>query len=525
MGFHVVARLPNLGLVSMAGNRDATECDVGVVDLVLARDAPFDALGRLLDQFEPHLVGLTAMSFQFPTAAAVGRWIKGRAPHVKVALGGYHATLVDPAELEGEEWCDFIVRGEGEVALRELVRATRRKASFADVPNLSWRGPDGRMRHNPRGPNLDLDELKPPDRDARLLGGYHMLGEPADVVETSRGCTHACKFCSIRGMYGRGIRYYSLDRVVADLRDCADRGARGVLFIDDNVTLNPERFEELCDRIVAEGLDDLSYHVQASATGLLARDSLVPKMGRAGFKVVFFGIESPDPAALKFFGKSVPVGGLRHLVRVLHDNGMISFGGFILGNPDDDARAFDRAVEFARWLDLDVPAFELLQPYPGTELRKELADRGLLVNPDDYSKYNGLFANARTRHLAPDALEREVLRCYYRYYSPRFLLGRLRQLGKVRRYWRFTWRIVRRYGGLALRSWLRGRSTGHGALDAFQRLRDSFRLRYRVTGPGGWAGRRDGPPGQRTAWLRTTTTRPPNAKTGASNSGMSGQKP
>ena len=113
----------------------------------------------------------------------------------------------------------------------------------------------------------------------------------------------------------------------------------------------------------------MEYHTQASPHGLLARNTLIPKMGKAGFSVVFFGIENIKPQNLKFFDKSIPVNKLKELVNGTHKNGIIEFGGFILGNPDDNLKDFDLNVRFAKMLDLDFPAFQIFTPFPKTELR------------------------------------------------------------------------------------------------------------------------------------------------------------
>ncbi|GAB4331632.1 MAG: radical SAM protein [Promethearchaeota archaeon] len=501
LGFWIAARLPNLGLVSMAGNRDGSECEVGVVDLLIVPGDLERNVKTLVDRFHPDLVGLNCMTFQFPTARRLAKFVKEEWDgEVSVAMGGYHPSLCveelvgDLPEQQGCDlsadrraapWVDYVVRGEGEHALRELVHALRGEGHLRDVAGLSWRGPDGRFRHNPPRPVADLSTILPPDRSARLVKrGYHAIGKPADVVETSRGCTNACKFCSITAMYGRGIRFYDLDRVVADVRDCADRGAKAVLFIDDNITLNAKRFEELCDRIVDEGLhEQLEFHTQASASGLLAREPLVEKMGKANFSVVFFGIENLKPRNLAFMDKRVPVGKLKRLVRALHDNGMISFGGFIFGNPDDGEADFWRNVEFARYLDLDFPAFQIMVPFPKTGTREDLMSAGLVSNPHDYAKYTGIYANVRTRHLEPEAMERLLLRCYYRYYTPGWFFRRLRRTKVVRKHGRYVMSVVRKYAPLALRSWLTSaglladrqspESPEDQVLERFRYLRDS----------------------------------------------------
>ncbi len=149
--------------------------------------------------------------------------------------------------------------------------------------------------HNPARPphRLEDKEIRLPKRDARVLKGYTMLGRQVDVIETSRGCTYDCSFCSIIEMRGRNFHTYSFDRVLADIRDARDHGARTIFLVDDNITLNVKRFEALCEAIIAAGLHKIDYFVQAMTSAIANHgETLAPLMRRAGFRYVFLGIEN-----------------------------------------------------------------------------------------------------------------------------------------------------------------------------------------------------------------------------------------
>src|SRR5205807_8411382 len=142
-------------------------------------------------------------------------------PDAKIVVGGYDPSLA--ADAYEEMNVDYIIRGEGEVAFRELLRALDSCPTDSHAPNagldhiggLSYRNAD-RWVHNPTRPphRLEDGEIRPPNRDARVLKGYTMLGRQVDVIETSRGCTYDCSFCSIIEMPGRNFFTYSFDRVL-----------------------------------------------------------------------------------------------------------------------------------------------------------------------------------------------------------------------------------------------------------------------------------------------------------------------
>ena len=133
------------------------------------------------------------MTFQRRTAGRIIDLVRALRPGVKVVVGGYDPSLAPEAyENMG---VDYLVRSEGEVTFRELLRALERGLGVDAISGLSWRNGDGWV-HNPARPphRLEDKEIRLPKRDARVLKGYTLLGRQVDVIETSRGCTFDCSF-------------------------------------------------------------------------------------------------------------------------------------------------------------------------------------------------------------------------------------------------------------------------------------------------------------------------------------------
>src|SRR5204863_4530081 len=131
----------------------------------------------------------------------------------------------------------------------ELLRALESGASVESIGGLSYRAPPGAgtvagFVHNARRSIAASGaiDLRLPNRAARVLTGYTLLGRPVDVVETSRGCTFDCSFCSIIEMRGRNFHTYPIERVLADIADARARGARAIFLVDDHITLDIRRF-------------------------------------------------------------------------------------------------------------------------------------------------------------------------------------------------------------------------------------------------------------------------------------------
>src|SRR5712692_1714167 len=307
---------------------------------------------------------------------------------------------------------DYIVRGEGELTFRELLRALERGGGFERICGLSYRDTDrrdnDRWLHNPDRPvhQLEDDEIRLPNRNARVLRGYTLLGRQVDVVETSRGCTYDCSFCSIIEMRGRNFHTYSLERVLNDIRDARDHGARTIFLVDDNITLNVRRFEELCYAIIEAGLNRLDYFVQAMTSSIASHgETLAPLMHRAGFRYVFLGIDNILEGDLQFLhaaakntardnGHNTGNATLR-AIDWLHQNKMYVVGGLIVGNPEDTLESIEANLNFARHY-VDWPYIQHPTPYPGTPMTQDFRERGLIMN-DRLEEYDGTTAVHRAR--------------------------------------------------------------------------------------------------------------------------------
>src|SRR5262245_7549087 len=409
----VAVRMPNGALSSIAGNVDPHH-RVAIADLVLVQRRVRETIERLVRELDPAIVGLSVMTFQRKTAKAIIRLLRNLEPRVRIAVGGYDPSLA-PEAWEGAEGADFILRGEGELPFRDLLRALESGGRLDEIAGLSYRDGD-RFRHNAPRPvsRLDGGEIRPPNRAARVLSGYTMLGRPVDVVETSRGCTFDCRFCSIIEMRGRNFHTFSFDRVLEDIRDARRHGARSIFLVDDNITLNVRRFEELCRAIVEAGLRDLDYIVQGMTSSIAnSGETLAPLMKKAGFRYVFLGIENvldEDLAFLRAKAKNAQREKGRNVgnatakaIDILHRNGMYVVGGLILGNPGDTPESVEANLQFARER-VDWPYIQHPTPYPRTPMSRELAEKGLIVN-DRMEDYDGTTAVVRTEHLTAEEIE------------------------------------------------------------------------------------------------------------------------
>jgi anaerobic magnesium-protoporphyrin IX monomethyl ester cyclase len=408
----VAIRMPNGALTSLAGNVDPHH-RVAVADLILVHRQVRETVTRLVRELNPEVVGLSIMTFQRRTAGRIIDLVRRLRPGVKIVVGGYDPSLAP--EAYEDMGVDYLVRSEGEVTFRELLRAIEQGTGVEHIGGLSYRNGEGWV-HNPARPphRLEDSEIRQPNRDARVLKGYTLLGRQVDVIETSRGCTFDCSFCSIIEMRGRNFHTYSFDRVLADIRDAYDHGARTIFLVDDNITLNVKRFEALCEAIIAAGLQKIDYFVQAMTSAIANHgDTLAPLMRRAGFRYVFLGIENILESDLQFLkasakntertnGQNTGNATLK-AIDYIRRNQMYVVGGLIVGSPSDTRESIEANLEFARRY-VDWPYIQHPTPYPRTPMTKDFRDQGLIMN-ERLEEYDGTTAVVRTEHLPAEEVE------------------------------------------------------------------------------------------------------------------------
>jgi radical SAM superfamily enzyme YgiQ (UPF0313 family) len=408
----VAIRMPNGALTSLAGNVDEHH-RLAVADLILCHRQVRETVTKLIQERDPEVVGLSVMTFQRGTAHRIIELARALKPRVKIVVGGYDPSLA-PAAYQ-EMGVDYIVRGEGEVTFRELLRAFESKRTLESIGGLTYRE-GGHWVHNPARPvhRLEDGEIRLPNRAARALGGYTLLGRQVDVVETSRGCTYDCSFCSIIEMRGRNFHTYSFERVLRDIRDARDHGARTIFLVDDNITLNVRRFEQLCHAIIDAGLNKLDYFVQAMTSPIASHgETLAPLMRRAGFRYVFLGIENILEGDLEFLHASAKNterengshngNATVRAIDWLHRNKMYVVGGLIVGNPDDTRESIEANLAFARRY-VDWPYIQHPTPYPRTPMTADFLKLGLIMN-ERVEEYDGTTAVVRTERVPAEEVE------------------------------------------------------------------------------------------------------------------------
>lgn len=327
------------------------------------------SISKYVKEIEPpYIFGFSVLTAAFKQALLVSKELKRRYPDSVILFGGIHPTAMSE-EVLSHGHIDIVLRGEGEKALLELYKCIKEKREFTHIDNISYRK-DDRIVHNQR--TLILDNL-----DEYPSFPYHLFDArkyDLGFVISSRGCPYRCIFCSNRVTTGRKYRFRSAEAIVEELDMLYHKYNRKyMLFLDDNLLVSRERIYSLIEEIKKKGFDKkMSFNFQARGDNV--DDKLLHDLYGAGFRSVFFGLETASEEIMKTVKKGETVAQCAEAVRMAKRAGFHTSATFIYGLPGETHRDRMDCVRLSRELKLDMVRYNNATPYPGTELY-EIAQR------------------------------------------------------------------------------------------------------------------------------------------------------
>ena len=329
-----------------------------------------------LRSLRPDIIGIANnYSFGLNDAMDLARLARVTVPTARIIMGGAHATL-DHNNLAQDSAVDFVVRGEGEETFRELVYALLQGQDVQGICGLSYRSPAGGVTVTPnRSLIQNLDEIPIPDRSLIKFQDYlkhpnyfHTMQAPVATAFTSRGCPFHCIFCSTQKTWGNRWRGRSAENMLKEVEYLKEQfGVREIAFQDDQFLGDRQRIIEFCKLVVQRNLE-MTFIVPPGNSPAFMNDELLKWMGRAGFYRLCFSVDVGTESAVKFAKKPVNLSKVRHLVRRANQNGIWTYGTFVIGFPFEKREDIWETVRYAYSLKLDFVRFYIAQPHFGSDL-------------------------------------------------------------------------------------------------------------------------------------------------------------
>ncbi len=336
---------------------------------------------------------------------------------------GTHVTPLPEATMNAFPALDYILHGEPELTLRELVdtlegihcapeqrstngqcwwpqldpdfRARLQKLfresdpgwipqwlgdsslneQLSGVAGLGWRRDGHVVTNKERRLIGDLDDLPLPRHDLLPLTDYRapLVGGPYGFVVTSRGCPGACRFCIKHVSYGSSVRFRSPESVLAEIDQLVQLGVQDIHMYADLFTVNRDHVMGICRGLI-EGQRRVRWTCNSRVD--YVDPEMLNAMARAGCWMISWGIESGDQAMLQRMRKGITPQATEQAVAWSREAGIRNWGYFIIGLPGETEESIRRTIDLAKRLPLDLALFHIAAPHPGTPFFFEVVENG-----------------------------------------------------------------------------------------------------------------------------------------------------
>jgi len=388
-----------------------------ILDLRIENDAA-QALQERIRVKKPMAVGITASTANIQNAAETAGQVKAIDSQISTIIGGWHASALPKETLINYPQFDYLIHGEGEVALANLTTRLAEGGSVEQTKSLAFRI-NGSVQVNPREELIaDLDSIPFPAMHKVPITRYHpspgtrnYLRLPSTGIAVGRGCPYRCLFC-YKGVWGTTVRFRSPENVLREIEGYIDRfGIRDFRFYDDAITFPKWGLKRFCEAVIDRKLD-ISWNCWSRVNDV--DEDKLRLMKEAGCYHIKFGIEFGTEKALKLAQKGANLDQARTAVALCKKVGIECKGSFIFGIPGETEEDCRKTLDFALEIAPDFATFYPFDPIPGSPFYHKI--RQGEIDPE--------------RDMIPRSVaERFADQAYKAFYlNRRFILGRLKSL-------------------------------------------------------------------------------------------------
>lgn len=420
----------NLGFVYIAGSLRKAGYDVDYYD-AMACFHNYDDIRSRIEASRPDVVCTTAITATVNDCLKVSKLAKEINPGVITVMGNVHPTFCwEELLCEHHDEIDYIVRGEGEITLPELLDCCFANGDPSSVPGVAfWK--DGAAFATPSSAYIhDLDSIEGA-WDLVDWKTYTYRPKPGSVlaiVNSSRGCNQYCSFCSQQLFWNRRWRAKSPEKFVAELEHLhTTYGVNAAMLADETPTLDRARWERILDLLVERSMD-FELFMETRVKDIIRDEDLISRYRKAGIVHIYVGVESTSQETLEKFAKDVSVEESRQAIRIINGEDIISETSFVLGMPYETKGSISNTMELAKYYSPDMAFFLAITPWPYANLYKELEP---YVSTRDYSKYNLIEPVVKPERMTIDDLRDELNRATRLFYMDKF--SKLRSMSSFKR--------------------------------------------------------------------------------------------
>lgn len=465
-----------LGSLSVAAALEQHGHTVGIFDALTYMDhtddkkhfgASWERVMAEVKSFAPDVVGIANLfSTQIEKSLLLPKLIKEMDANIKIIVGGPHAT-VRPQDFLSTGNFDFVILAEGEETAASLLEYLEGQRKLEDVHGIAYMH-NGQMKINQPEYIKNLDSIPFPAYHLVDMKMYFSMvfrgfsSRPQDpfykprreiTMITSRGCPYICTFCSIHPTMGYRFRVQSAEYVIKHIEHVVTKyGVEFIHFEDDNLTLNPSRFDAILDGI-AQGNIKFEWDTPNGVRADTLSRSLLEKIKLSGVSELRIAIESGVQDVLdKIVKKSLDIEKAKQVAIDCKELGIPLSSFFVIGMPGETKKDIQQTLDLAYQLMEKynvTPHVNIANPLVGTELYETAKQKGYLID-EDYTK-GFIFGTGRikTEEFSPEDLK-QMSTAFYKKVKRLYVMKTLSNPKKLAhniktliRYPRSTLRLIR----------------------------------------------------------------------------------
>ncbi|MCK4493224.1 MAG: cobalamin-dependent protein [Methylococcales bacterium] len=382
LGLTLTAIEPPFQIASYAAYLRNNGFSVAIIDANAENISPAETAQKV-KALNPLLTAVIVYGNQ-PSASTQNMTISGKIVNaVKtgsdsfVVLGGLHASAL-PKQTFEQENADFIIEGEEQIPLKELLEYLKGDKDLSEVRGI-WYKENDTTKHNPKPPLIkDLDEYLPIAAWDLLpmaiyrAHNWHCFDDienrqPYGAIYTSLGCPYSCTFCCINAPFGgASLRCRSPELVVEEITLLAEKyGIKNLKIIDEMFVLNENHYMKIVDLLIERNLD---LNIWAYARVDTVKEKTLAKLKQAGVNWLALGIESANSGVRDGASKKMKPRDIAEIVNEIQAAGIRVIANFIFGLQDDTLESMTETLEMAKELNCEFANFYCAMAYPGSQL-------------------------------------------------------------------------------------------------------------------------------------------------------------
>jgi len=376
-------------------------------------------ISNVIKEIKPNYIGLSAITATIEENLRIAKITKKINKNIKVILGGVHPSFMFEEILETSEDIDFIVIGEGEETLYNLLKSIK-KDDLNSLSGIAFKEGGFIKKTKQRKFLNNLEEYKPSFEilDWEDYKYFVLNNSRLGAISSSRGCPHNCSFCSQQKFWEKSWRGRDPKFVVEEIKKLyKEFKVRVILLTDEYPTKDKERWKELLERIISLKFNDLYFLMETRVDDILRDEEILELYKKAGIIHIYVGVESGSQETLDLIKKETNVQMGQSALKLLRKYGFISETSFVIGFLNDTKSSIKKTLELAKYYNPDFAHFLCITPWPYSDLWEEVKENIFVF---DYSKYNLIEPIIKPKKLTLKDLDFLLLKLYKDFYIWKF---------------------------------------------------------------------------------------------------------